>query len=120
MCLGPYKPGVRSVYMRREKPGRESVADTKKLRYPSLRPANVQTLRIRELEPGPYFSYKEVEYVSLDAPIDGIGVLAARTNQSQSAKEPAKEPVKRIFHRRIEKKKNMLLLKMFGLVSGNQ
>ncbi len=43
VCLGPNKPGDRPVYMRREKTGRESVADAEKLRYPSLYPANVQT-----------------------------------------------------------------------------
>lgn len=100
--LGPYKPGVRPVYIRREKPGRESVADAEKLRYPFLPPANVQTLRIGELDPDPYSSDEEVEYVSLDTPIDGIGVLTARTNQSQLAKELAKEPVKRIIRRRVE------------------
>ena len=83
--------------MRREKPGRESVANAEKLQYPSLPPANVQTLRIGELEPDPYSSDKEVEFVSLDAPIDGIGVLATHTNQSQPAKEPAKEHVKQIL-----------------------
>ena len=105
VCLGPYKPGVRPVYMRQEKPGRKSVADAEKLRYPSLPPANVQTLRIGKLEPDPCSSNEEVEYVSLDALIDGMGVLAARTNQSQPAKEPAKELVKRILRRRIEKEK---------------
>ncbi len=120
MCLGPYEPGVRPVYIGREKLSRESVADAEKLRYPSLPPANVQTLRIGELEPDPCSSDEEVEYVSLDAPIDVIGVLAACTNQSQPAKEPAKEPVKRILRRRIEKKKNMPLLKMFSLVNENQ
>ncbi len=105
VSLGAYKPGVWPVYMRREKPGCESVADAEKLRYPSLPPANVQTLRIGELESDPYSSDKEVEYVSLDAPIDEIGVLAARTNQSQPAKEPSKKPVKRILRQRIEKEK---------------
>ncbi len=62
-------------------------------------------MQIGELEPDFCSSYKEVEYVFLDAPIDGIGVLAACTNQSQPAKEPAKESVKRIFRRRIEKEK---------------
>lgn len=102
VCLEAYNPGVRPVYMRREKPGRESVADAEKSWYPSLPPAHVQTLRIRELEPDPYSSDEEAEYVSLDTPIDRIGVLAARTNQSQPAKKPAKEPVKRILRRRIE------------------
>ena len=62
-------------------------------------------MRIRDLEPDPYFSDEEVEYVFLDAPIDGIGILAARTYQSQQAKELAKKPVKRILRRRIEKEK---------------
>ncbi len=83
--------------MRRKKPGRESVADAEKLRYLSLPPANVQTLQIGELEPDSCSSDEEVEYVSLYAPIDRIGVLAAHQKQSQSAKEPAKEPVKRIL-----------------------
>lgn len=38
-------------FMRQEKPGQESVADAEKLRYPSLPPANVQTLRIGEADP---------------------------------------------------------------------
>ncbi len=80
VCLGPYLPGVRPVYMRQEKPGRESVADAEKLRYLSLPPANVQTLRIGELDPDTYSSDEEVEYISLDTPIDGTEVLAARTN----------------------------------------
>ncbi len=93
MCLGPCKPGVRPVYMRREKPGRQSVANAEKLRYPSLPPANVQTLRIGEMEPDPYSFDEELEYVSLEAPIDGIGVLVVCTNQSQPANEPAKDLV---------------------------
>ena len=39
--LGAYKTGVRPIYIRREKPGCESVANAKKLRYPSLPPTNV-------------------------------------------------------------------------------
>ncbi len=105
MCLGVYKPGIRPVYMKWEKPGRESVADAEKLRYPSLPPANVQTLRIGKLEPDPYSFNEEIEYISFDAPIDGIEVLAACTNQSQPTKEPSKEPVKQILRRRIERDK---------------
>ena len=51
VCLGPYSPGTRPVFMRQEKPGQESVADAEKLRYPSLPPANVQTLRLGEADP---------------------------------------------------------------------
>lgn len=89
--------------MRREKPGRESVADTEKLRCPYFPLVNIQKLRIGELEPGPYSSAEE--YVSLDASIDELEVLPARTNQSSATKEPSKEPIKRILRRRIEKEK---------------
>ena len=88
--------------MRQGKSGRESVADAEKLRYPSLPPANVQTLRIGDADPDPYSSDDEVEYVSLDEPIE-TGVLAARSNQPKPPQGPSKEPVKRILRRRIEK-----------------
>ena len=41
VCLGPYLPGVRPVYMRREKPNRKFLADVEKLQYPSRLSANV-------------------------------------------------------------------------------
>ncbi len=44
-----------------------------------------------------------MEYVSLNTPIDRIGVLATRTNQPKPAKEAAEESVKRILRRRIQK-----------------
>lgn len=50
--------------MRQKKPGRESIIDAKKLWYPSLPPANVQTLKIRKRDPNAYFSDKEVKYIS--------------------------------------------------------
>ncbi|MCJ1347605.1 hypothetical protein MMC31_005833, partial [Peltigera leucophlebia] len=87
VCLGAYSPGARPVCMRREKPGRESVADAEKLRYPPLPPANVQTLRIGEVDPDPYSSDEETEYISLDEPVET-------------------GPVKRILRRRIEKENN--------------
>lgn len=68
--------------MRREKPGRESVADAEKFRYLLLPPANVQKLRIGEAHPDPYSSDEETEYSSLDEPIE-TGVLSARTNRSK-------------------------------------
>ncbi|MCJ1348353.1 hypothetical protein MMC31_006584 [Peltigera leucophlebia] len=86
VCLGAYTPGARPVFMRRERPGRESVADAEKLQYPSLPPANVQTLRVGEANPDPYSSDEETEYVSLDEPIE-LGVLAARSNQSKANTE---------------------------------
>ena len=111
MCLGTYKPRVRLVYMRQEKPVCESIANTEKLQYLSLSPANVQTLRIGELEPDPYFSDEEIEYISFDALIDEIEVLTACINQSQLIKESSKEPVKQILRRRIEKEKEYAALK---------
>lgn len=89
--------------MRREKPDRKSVANAEKLRYPSLPPVNIQTLKIGELKPNIYFSNEK--YVSLDALIDGIRVLVACINQFQLAKQSLKKPVKQILRRRIEKKK---------------
>lgn len=41
ICLEAYKSGVRPIYMIREKLGRKSVANTDKLRYPSLPSANI-------------------------------------------------------------------------------
>lgn len=91
--------------MRQKKPGRESVADVEKLRYLSLPSANVQTLRIEDADPDPYFSDDEVKYVSLDEPIE-TGVLAARSNQPKPTPGPSKELVKQILPRRIEKQNN--------------
>ena len=105
VCLGTYLPGIRPVFMRREKPGRDCVADSEKLRYPTLPPANIQTLRIGEMDPDPYSSDEEAEYISLDEPIE-TGVLTARANQSKPTAGPSKEPVKRILRRRIEKEKD--------------
>lgn len=71
---------------------------------------NVQTLRIGELEPDFYFTDEEIEYISLDIPIDGIGVLAVHTNQFLT-KELAKKLVKQILRQCIEKKKEYTALK---------
>ncbi|MCJ1343493.1 hypothetical protein MMC31_001687 [Peltigera leucophlebia] len=86
--LGIYLPRIRPVFMRREKPGQELMANAKKLQYRSLPPANVQTLRIGGANPDP------------------PKFLAARTNQSKAKQGPSKEPVERILHRQIEKKNN--------------
>lgn len=104
VCLGTYLPGIRPVFMRQEKPGRNCVADAEKLRYSSLPPVNVQTLRIDEADPDLYSSDEETEYISLDKPI-ATGFLAARTNRSKPTEGPSKESVKRILRRRIEKEK---------------
>lgn len=78
-CLGTYLPGIRPVFIRREKSGRDCVADADKLQYPSIPPANLQTIRIGEANQDPYLSDEEAEYISLDEPIE-TGVLAGRTN----------------------------------------
>ncbi len=56
--------------MRQRKSGRESVVDAEKLCYPTLPPANVQTLRIGDVDPDRYSSDEEVQYISLDEPIE--------------------------------------------------
>lgn len=75
------------------------VADDEKLHYPSLPPANEQTLRIGEADPDPYSSNEEPEYTLLDV----TGVLAARTNQPEPTKGPTKDLFKRILRRSIQK-----------------
>ncbi len=59
VCLSPYLPGVKSVYMRQEKSRRKFVTDAEKSRYMSLPPVNVQALRIEELDPDLYSSNKK-------------------------------------------------------------
>ena len=105
VCLEFFKPGVWPVYMRREKPGRESVANAEKLRYPSLPSANVQMLTIRELELDLFISDDKVKYVFLNEPINAIKVLAACTDESQLAKKLFKEHVKQILYCSIKKEK---------------
>lgn len=96
--LGYYKPRIWPVYIKWEKPGQKLVANAKKLQYPSLPFANIQTLRIREKELDLYFSDKKIEYVFLEEPIDRIKVLATYTNESQLAKKSSKEPIKQILY----------------------
>ena len=110
VCIGPYTPGARPVFMRREKPGRESVADAEKLRYPILPSAEVHTLRIGDLQPDPYSSDDEDEYVSLDAPLD-VTVSAARSSQNKGSDASAKEPIKRVLRKRIQKEDNYAMPK---------
>lgn len=78
-CLACRKYVAYRVFMRQEKPSRESVSDAEKLYYLLLPPANVQILRIGEADPDPYFLDEEVQYISLDAPIE-IEVLDACIN----------------------------------------
>lgn len=101
--LGAYLSGARPVFMRREKPGRKSVADAEKLRYPTVSAAKVHTIRIDEVQPDPYFFDDEDDYVSLDALLD-VTVSAAQSSQKKSNGVATKEPIKRILRKRIEKK----------------
>lgn len=103
--------------MRREKPGRESVGDAEKLRYPTLPAAEVHTLRIGEVQPDPY-SDKEDDYVSLDLPLD-ISVSAARSSRNKSSGTSAKEPIKRILRKQIEKEDGYAAPKNVRLVNGD-
>ncbi len=105
VCLRPYTPGVRNAFIRYRKSGRESVANAEKLCYPTLSPANIQTLRIGDVDPDLYSSDEEVQYISLDEPIE-TGVLAASSNQPKPTQGPSKEPVKQILRRRIENGNN--------------
>ncbi len=54
VSLSAYLPGVRAVFMRKEKCGRDNVTDAEKLRYPALLPADIHTMRIGE-EPADLF-----------------------------------------------------------------
>lgn len=76
ICLRPYIPEARYVFIKQGKSGRKSIINTNKLHHLSLPLTNVQTLRIRELDTNPYLSDDKIEYISLNKPIK-IGVLAA-------------------------------------------
>lgn len=89
--------------MRQGKSGGESVANAKKLCYLLLPLANVQTLRIRDADPDPYFLDDKVEYVFLDKPIK-TKVLAAQSNQLKLPQGLSKELIKQISCRHIKKK----------------
>lgn len=98
-------PGSTSVFMRREKPGREGGVDAEKLRYPSIPSAEAHTLRIEDLEPDPNSSdEEEEEYISLETPLTTI-VSAARSNQSKPSNFSEKEPTKQTLRKRIQKEK---------------
>lgn len=59
--------------MRQGKLRRKAVVNIEKLYYPSFLSNNVQTLRIGEANPDPYFLDKKVQYIVLE-PIE-TGVL---------------------------------------------
>lgn len=105
MCFRPYILGARHVFMMQEKPRRESVADVKKICYLSLPSVNIQTLRIDDINPDPYFSDEEVQYLLLDKIIK-TEVLTARNNQIKLTLGLSKELLKQILRRRIERENN--------------
>ena len=72
------------------------MADVEKLRYPLLPLANVQTLKIGDIYPYPYFSNNKVEYLSLAESIK-TGVIATQSNQSKPYSGSFKESVKQIL-----------------------
>ena len=76
--------------MQRKKPGQKSVADAEKLRYPTLPSIKVYTLRIRDLQPNPYSSDDQDDYISLDTLLD-ITVSAAWSSQNQGKTISAKK-----------------------------
>lgn len=80
MCFGTYKLKVRLVYIRRKKSNHKSIANIENLQYLFLSSANVQTLRIKKLEPDFHFCDKKIEYISFDTPINEIEILAACMN----------------------------------------
>ena len=110
--LGTYLPGMKPVFMRRERSGRDCVADAKKLRYPKIPSAEVHTVRIGDLEPDPDSSDEEIkeEYISLDTPLTTL-VSAARSNQAKQSEVSEKEPIKQILRKRIQKEKGYATLK---------
>lgn len=91
--------------MRQGKSGWEPVADAEKLCYPFLPFANVQTLRIENVDPDPYSSDEKAQYVCLDESI-GTKVLAAQSNQPKPTQGPSKESIKQILRYCIEKENN--------------
>lgn len=90
-----------------------------KLRYPVLPSAEIHILRIGKLQPDPYSSDDEDEYLSLDAPLD-FTVSAARSNQNEGNEAPAKEPIKRILRKRIQRENNYAAPRTLDLGNGSQ
>lgn len=79
--------------MRREKNGRDCIADAEKQCYPFLSLANVQTLKIGEMESDLYSIDEKNEYISLNELIK-IGVRATHCDKLKLTAKPLKEPVK--------------------------
>lgn len=86
------------------------MADLEKLRYLILSLANIQTLKIGEIDLKPDFFDEEAKYISLDKPIK-TRILTAYANQSKPTTESFKKPVKQILQQRIKKEKDYIVPK---------
>lgn len=62
--------------MRQEKLERDFVVNIEKLLYLTLPPSNIQTLRLKEIDPNPYFFDKKTGYISLDKQIKAESLAA--------------------------------------------
>lgn len=67
-------------------------------------------MRIEDLPPDPYSSDEENDYLFLDTLLD-VSVSVARFHQNKSSNTPAKESIKRILRKEIEKKDGYTVLK---------
>ena len=100
--MGTYLPGMKPVFMRRERLGRDCIADIEKLCYPKIPSTKVHTVRIRDLEPDPNSSDEKIEeeYISLDTSLATF-VSAARSNQAKQNEISEKKLIKLILWKRI-------------------
>lgn len=89
--------------MRQEKPGPKSVVYAKKLRYSILPFAKIYTLKIKDLQPDPSLLNEKDKYIAFDTPLD-VTVFAVYSSQSKENDVLAKEPIKQILHKQIQKK----------------
>ncbi len=93
--------------MGRIKPGSAAVTHVEKLRYPTLPPAGVSTITIEEQPDYPYSSDEEDDQILVDHPISIPQYAIVASAQAEQPKNPdlvSKEPVRRIFRRRIQNK----------------
>lgn len=89
--------------MRQEKSSWESITDVEKLRYSILPTVEVHTLRIGKLLPDLYSSDKEDNFIILNTPLDVSVSTTCFSQDKSSTSTLAKELIKRILYKRIEK-----------------
>ena len=63
--LGTYLPSIPLISIQQEKSRKNCINDAKKLYYSFFTLANVQTLRIGELEPDLYYTDEKSKYIFL-------------------------------------------------------